>query len=170
MQCLLLFFFLVQYAVHLYQYLKEWCKHPKLSCSCCLALTLPIIDIPGDISGLANTNMLSTQLDSGHMEMTTVAGAVQESGAIDVVLEQREQHEQDNGDSKQVKEGNCNNRQLKTGETEMVTNVGAVTNCEAVGITRFTIIKCHQGTQTELSAHLFIPHVSGQEPRKETGL
>ena len=152
---------------------------------------MPIIDIPGDISGLANTNMLNTQLDSGHMEMTTVVGAVQESGAIDIVLEQREQHKQDNGDSKEVEEGNCNNTQLTPGKKEMVTNVGAVKNCGAVdvpfedgeqfkvkcvqvregidGITRFTIIKCHQGTQTELSTHLLTPHVGQQEPRKETG-
>ena len=148
--------------------------------------------MPGNISGLANTNVLNTQLDSGQIEMTTIAGAVQDSGAIDVTLEERDQDQQDGGDSTDMEDGNCYNPRLKPGERKTVTNVGAVNNCEAIDvpfedgkqckvdsvkvregiidITRCTIIKCHQETQTELSVHLFISDVGEQEQRKETGL
>ena len=141
--------------------------------------------MPGNISGLADTNVLNTQLDSGQMEMTTVAGAVQDSGAIDVTLEELDQDQQDDGDSTDMEDDNCYNPQLKPGERKTVTNVGAMNNCEAtdvpfedgkqckvdsvkvregtIDITRCTIINCHQGTQTELSALLFISNVGEQE-------
>ena len=153
-------------------------------------MILPLIDIPGNISGLADTNVFNTQLDTGQMEMTTIAGAVRESGAIDVVLEQREQ---DNGDSKEVEEGNCNNPQLKTGETELTTNARAVKDFRAVNVTLksgeqgqadvvevrggagqipggCSIQKCHQGTQTELTVHVFLADVGDEEPVEETRL
>ena len=82
--------FSVQYAVHLYGHLKEWCKNPHWSFSCCLALVLPLISLPGEMSGLAGTNVLDTQLDTGHMEMTTITDAVKDSGIVNVTLEEGE--------------------------------------------------------------------------------
>ena len=83
--------FSVQYAVHLYGHLKEWRKNPHWSFSCCLALLLPLINLPGEISGLVGTNITNTQLDTGQFEMQTVVGAVKDSGVIDVTLDDEEQ-------------------------------------------------------------------------------
>ena len=44
--------------------------------------------MPGEMSSLAETNVINTQLDTGQMEMTTIVGAVKDSGAIDVILEE----------------------------------------------------------------------------------
>ena len=108
--------FLVQYVVHVYGYLKEWRKNPHWSFSCCLALILPVIDMPGDISGLAGTNVLNTQLDTGHMEMTTIVGAVKDSGAIDVTLEEDKQKEgqKDNYNGDQQDNRRKNNQGTQT--------------------------------------------------------
>jgi len=63
-----------------------------------LALLLPLTELQGDITGLVGTNDISkTQLDTGNIEMPTFIAAVKESGAIDVTLEQGEDHDaQDN--------------------------------------------------------------------------
>ena len=157
--------FSVQYTVHLYGYLKEWRKNPHWSFSCCIALILPLIDIPGDISGLSDTNVLNTQLDSGQMEMTTIAGAVQDSGAIDVTLEE---FEQDDGDLIETEEDKCNSAGMQTGEQGQV---HAEEVQETTGhITGSIFRKCHRGTQTDLSVHLFIADVGDQEPVAETSL
>lgn len=82
-----LIIFLVQYSVNLYRYLKEWRKNPHCSFSCCLALLLPLNDLEGEIVGLAETDALKSQLQTGQMEMPTIFSAVKESGAVDVTLE-----------------------------------------------------------------------------------
>ena len=114
--------FLVQYAVHLYSYLKEWLKNPQWTFSCCLALIIPLINLPGEISGLVGTNVLNTQLDTGEMELTTVVRAVQDSGAIDVTLEDGDQ--EDDSPS-EVHEDYFQYPQTQTGGRETPTVIGA---------------------------------------------
>ena len=67
----------------LHRYLTEWCKNPHCSLSCCLALLLPLNDLQGEIHGLAESNVVNEQLETGQMDTPTVTGAVQDSGAID---------------------------------------------------------------------------------------
>ena len=80
----------VQYALHLYGYVKEWRKNPQWSFSCCLALLLPLNDLQGGIRDIAGTNLLKNQLESGEFEMVTIQDAVKDSGAIEVTLEEGE--------------------------------------------------------------------------------
>ena len=74
--------------------------------------------MPGDISGLAGTNVLNTQLDTGHMEMTTI---VTTSGAIDVTLEEDKQDDdnpaegqKDNYNGDQQDNKSKNNQETQT--------------------------------------------------------
>ena len=129
----------VQYAVHLYGYLKEWRKNPYWSFSCCLGFVLPLIALPGEISGLTGTNVLDTQLDTGQMEMTTITDAVKDSGVVDITLEETEQH--DNTPAVE-QDDNCNGDQ-------------------------YNIEKCDQGEQTELSSNFFIADVNSDDPVKD---
>ncbi|XP_078383858.1 cysteine repeat modular protein A-like isoform X2 [Oculina patagonica] len=78
----------VQYALHLYGYVKEWVKNPHWSFTCCLALLLPLNDLQGEIRGLAGTNVLNTQLQTGEFGMVTFETAVRDSGALDVTLKE----------------------------------------------------------------------------------
>ena len=79
--------------------MNEWRKNPQWSFSCCLALVLPLIALPGEISSLSKTNVLRTQLDSGQMELGTLTDAVKECGVIDVSLEEDENKEEDEEES-----------------------------------------------------------------------
>ena len=60
----------------------------------------------GDISGLSETNVLDKQVETGEMEMTTVADAVKDSGATDITLKT---NEQDVDKLDEVQEDSCNN-------------------------------------------------------------
>ena len=62
----------------------------------------------GDISGLAGTNVLNTQLDAGHMEMTTIVDAMKDIGAIDITLEE---DQQDDDNPTEVQEQSYNGGQ-----------------------------------------------------------
>ena len=74
--------------MNLYRYLKEWRKNPHCSISCFLAFLLPLNDLEGEIFGLAETDALQSQLQTGETEMPTILSAVKDSGAIDVTLEE----------------------------------------------------------------------------------
>ncbi len=63
---------------------KEGRKNPHWSFSCCLALLLPLTDLQGKMSGLAETDVLTSQLKSGDMEMATILVAEENSGDADV--------------------------------------------------------------------------------------
>ena len=158
--------FSVQYAVHLYGYFQGWRKNPQWSFSCCLALFLPLLDMAGDISGVAETNVVNTQLDTGHMEVTTIAGAVQDSGIIDVTLEENEQDE----NNEMVVEGDsCVDPRIQNvGAVHKITIPGAVKDSVATDVTLEVNPveveegighgaginndkKCSQETQTELA-------------------
>ena len=172
----------VEYAVHLYGYLKEWRNNPHFSFTCFLGLLLPLVNLPGEISGLVGTNVLSTQMDTGHMELTSVVGAVQDSGAIDVTLEDGAQ-EDDNPSGAQ--EGYYDNPPLRTGEKETPTVIGASkdggsidemydghpSEVEGDSCNEYQCInkKCHQRTQTELSAIFSIANAMSHEPELERG-
>ena len=115
---------LVQYAVFLHGYLKEWRKNPHWSISCCLALLLPLNDLQGDIRGMTATDVLKSQLQTGDIDMPTILGVVKDSGAIDVTLEEGKQ---DDDHSQEVKQSNSYRG------------------------TKYSNAQYHRGTQTELS-------------------
>ncbi|XP_078382310.1 uncharacterized protein LOC144664996 [Oculina patagonica] len=130
----------VQYALHLRGFFQEWHKNPQLSFSCCLALLLPLNNLQGDIRGIAGTNVLNTQLQSGEFEMVTIQAAVQDSGAIDVTLEEAEQ-----GDDITV--------EVKDSYHQVTKNSNK---------------KCDRGTQTECSSPFSVVDVTLHKPIKET--
>ena len=70
---------------------------------------------------MAGANIVETQLQTGEFELTTVGSAVQDSGIIDVTLEEGEQSGEDS-----VEVQNTNRQWGKRSNK-----------------------KCHQGTQTE---------------------
>lgn len=114
---------LVQYVAHIYGYLREWRKNPQWSFSCCLALILPLLSLPGDISGLAGTNLTNNQLDTGNVDMPTVTAAVQDGGAVEVTLERSKDDEDVSTDAKT---DGRSNEQLQSGEKERPVNVAAL--------------------------------------------
>ena len=73
----------------LYRFIKDWRKNPHCSFSCCLALFLPLNDLEGEIFGLAETDALKNQLQTGETAMPTIFSAVKESGVVNVTLEKR---------------------------------------------------------------------------------
>ena len=89
--------------------MNEWRKNPQWSFSCCLALFLPLIALPGEISSLSKTNVLRTQLDSGQMELGTLTDAVKNCGVIDVSLEEDEDKEEDAEESNPGTQGQHDN-------------------------------------------------------------
>ena len=129
--------------------------------------------MPGEISGFSESNITNTQLDTGHMEMTTVVDAVKDSGAIDVTLNEDEQGDSDATD---VQDDNGNKAQPETREMNVSNNVGVVKwsvaadailkDGEAVEVNAMVVrpatnhapadksTKCNQETQTELSTNL----------------
>lgn len=136
----LFFFFSVQYAFNLYHYFIEWRKNPQWSFSCCLALLLPLNDLQGEISGLAGTNVLKSQLDKGEFSVPNFLGTVKDSGAIDVTLEEAD------------KEDDCT----------------AEAHCSCQGAEN-RIKRSHQGTQTELFL-LSISGIVVHEQTEETSV
>ncbi|KAL9973705.1 hypothetical protein ACROYT_G020193 [Oculina patagonica] len=105
----------VQYVLSLYHFFKEWRKNPQWSFSCCLALLLTLNALPREISGLAETNVLESQLDTGEISVSTILAAVKDSGAIDVTLEEGEQGDdvtaETRGSSQDAKYGNKRSHQ-----------------------------------------------------------
>ena len=113
----------VRYAVHLYQYHTVWRKNPQWSFSCCLALILPIISLPEEISGVVGTNVIDNQLQSGHVDMPTILGAVQDSGAVDISLEEGKQEKVNTEEMQKDKgqDAKCNNKLHQGAQTELLT-------------------------------------------------
>lgn len=72
----------------------EWRKNPQWSFSCCLALIVPLVGLPGDISGFESSNAIDNQLEIGEMEISTTSDADQ-----DDTLGERKQN---NGDLKEA--------------------------------------------------------------------
>ena len=97
----------VQYLAYIYHFVKEWRKNPKCSLSCCLALLLPLNQLQGEIRGLTETNILKQQLQTGRIEMPTIASTLRESGAVAVTLEDHTEQEQEEAttDEKTIEHG-----------------------------------------------------------------
>ncbi|XP_078342705.1 uncharacterized protein LOC144628475 [Oculina patagonica] len=127
-----------QYLVGVYSYFKEWRKSPHWSFSCCLALLLPLIDLQGEMSGLAETDVLTSQLKSGDMEMPTIMIAKEDSGDAD--------HLDESGD-------------VRGGDT-------TVTHGYHLQYMKFNT-KCNQGTQTEFLTLCLITEAVEHEQNKE---
>ena len=88
----------MQYLVYIYHYVKEWRKNPEWSLSCCLALLLPLHQLQGETRGLTGSrNIRKQQLQTGGIEIPSIASTLKESGAVDITLEdhnaEREQKE-----------------------------------------------------------------------------
>ena len=85
---------------------------------------MPLNDLQGEIHGLAATDALNNQMQSGQMDAPTLIGAVKDSGAIDVSLEQGQK---DDHAAFAIREENCQdpvynkNRSHKKTQTEMYT-------------------------------------------------
>ena len=88
---LVYFVFSVQYIIYIYRYVKEWRKNPKWSLSCCLALLLPLNELQGEIRGLAGTNVLKQQLQTGRIDMPSMTTAIKDSGVVNFTLEEEEE-------------------------------------------------------------------------------
>ena len=97
----------VQYLAYIYHFVKEWRKNPKWSLSCCLALLLPLNQLQGEIRGLTERNILKQQLQSGNIEMPTIASTLRDSGAVVVTLEDHTEKEQEEAttDEKTIEHG-----------------------------------------------------------------
>ena len=99
----------MQYLAYIYHYVKEWRKDPKWSFSCCLALLLPLNQLQGEIRGLAERNILNQQLQTGKMEMPSIASTLRDSGAVDITLEEhnaeREQEEETGNELSMIEQG-----------------------------------------------------------------
>ena len=99
----------MQYVAYIYHKVKEWRKNPKWSFSCCLALLLPLNDLQGEILGLTERNILTQQLQSGGIEMPTIANTLKESGAVEITLEdydvERKEEEEETANKFSVAQG-----------------------------------------------------------------
>ena len=99
----------MQYVAYIYHKVKEWRKNPKWSFSCCLALLLPLSDLQGEIVGLTERNILTQQLQSGGIEMPTIANTLKESGAVEITLEdydvERKEDEEETANKFSVAQG-----------------------------------------------------------------
>ena len=166
-----LLFFSVQYVIHLYGYLREWRKNPRYSFSCCLALVLPLVSLPGDISGLVGTNIVNNQLQTRDIEMPTIGAAVQDSGALDVALEEGKQGV---GNRTEAQGDNRGDAQPNNGKK--ITPINAVNMQERGGSYEegkhgdqilSKMHKFHQKTQTTLSTIFSVANVVAHGPMKE---
>ena len=144
--------------------------------------------MPGDITGLANANMIRDQLDSGDVELPTLSGAVQDSGALDVSLEEGEddgenlqeaqnENESDVGSQTVKKEENlsvdsAHDRVPRPGDLKTKMRTHNITH-RAFGTNDVSSIdvtahcrsnKCNQESQTEISTIFFISQLGVKKP------
>ena len=68
--------------------------------SCLLALLLPLKELQGEIRGIAETDILDTQLRTGNVDVPSISTALKESVAVEFELEEGETNriEESNGD------------------------------------------------------------------------
>ena len=148
----------------LYDFLKEWRKNPKWSFSCCLALLLPFNDLQGEISGMTGTDVLKSQLQTGNIEMTTILGAVQNSGAMDVTLENDNRTtnlETVQNDDSQGTEYNATHQETQTELTTLAFIPVSMTHeqieCERTRGGALRSMKTEPGIKQELELNTFYP-------------
>lgn len=119
--------FSVQYAFHVYNNLRKWCKNPRWSVSCCLTLLLPLTELPGEMNDLVGKNARDNQIQPGEIEMPTLFGVVKDSGAIDISLEEGE-HENESG-TEMTKE---NDRKCHRGTQTKLSTIHSIGNSTAI--------------------------------------
>lgn len=144
--------------------------------------------MPGDITGLANANMIRDQLDSGDVELPTLSGAVQDSGAFDVSLEEGEDDGENLQEAQNENESEVQSQTVKKEEhlsvdsahdrvprqgdlntkmrTHTITHRGFgtnnVSNIDVTAHSRSN--KCNQESQTEISTIFFISQLGVKKP------
>ncbi|CAH3184739.1 unnamed protein product [Porites evermanni] len=108
----------VQYLAYTYNYVKEWRKNPQLSLSCCLALLLPLNDLQGELRGLTGRNILKQQVQTGRVDMPSIAKTLKESGAVDITLEDHDANRQQEKESNEIvdEQGSSTLVQISTSE------------------------------------------------------
>ena len=113
-----LYFVAVQYLAYTYNYVKEWRKNPQLSLSCCLALLLPLNDFQGELRGLTGRNILKQQVQTGRVDMPSIAKTLKESGAVDITLEDHDANRQQEKESNEIvdEQGSSTLVQISTSE------------------------------------------------------
>ena len=116
--------------MNLYGYLKEWRKNPKWSLSCCLACILPLVKIPGEIGNLVETKDINKHLPPEDIEMPTISAAVQDNGAVDVILDVGGKE-----DSNLDQDDICSDTRPQSAEEVVHTNVTAVQGSVAAKVT-----------------------------------
>ena len=150
--------------------------------------------MPGDITGLANANMTRDQLDSGDVELPTLSGAVQDSGAFDVSLDEGE----DDGEDLQVAQNEIENdvqsqtvkkeehlsldsahdRVPRQGDLKTKMRTHTITH-RAFGTKDISSIDvtahcrsntCNQKSQTEISTIFFISKLGVKKPFPNTAV
>ena len=146
-------------------------------------MVLPLISLPGDISGLVGTNITKNQLDTGGIDMPTIAGAVQDSGAVDVTLEEGGAGDDDLAEAQ---EGSRIGAQSQSGEGDLPIKFAAVQDSGEVDapleeneqgnmytakaqhgtcqVVEYSTNNRHQGTQTELWTVLCTSDAVAHEP------
>ena len=151
--------FSAYYAVHLYQYLKEWRQTPHASLSCCLDLILPLVDLQGELSSVSGADVLNAPLDTGNIDMSTIADAVKNNEAMGGSIK----------DEDPVLNGSMVGGVFKDreqGEGNAVEEQGGVSH-----LAGYNKKKRHKGTQTELfRKECSISDVGDQRPVEEAHL
>ncbi|XP_067029763.1 uncharacterized protein [Acropora muricata] len=164
---LVILIILVQYAMFIYRFFKEWRKNPRWSFSCCLALLLPLNDLQQEVLGMTGKNVLTQQLKTGNVDMPSLSGALKESGAVSIELNIFPEHPEEtsaslseetetgpkqrgNADKGTVSTGDEPEKQatttkkevkqnLQTGNVNMSSESGALKKSGAVRIVRASI-------------------------------
>ncbi|XP_044174256.1 uncharacterized protein LOC114967330 [Acropora millepora] len=120
---LVILILLVQYAIFIYHFFKEWRKNPRWSFSCCLALLLPLNDLQQEVLGMAGKNVLKQQLKTGNVDMPSLSGALKESGAVSIELTILPEHPEETSGSPseetetgRKKQGNTDKGTVGTGD------------------------------------------------------
>ncbi|XP_067048531.1 uncharacterized protein [Acropora muricata] len=164
---LVILILLVQYAMFIYRFFKEWRKNPRWSFSCCLALLLPLNDLQQEVLGMTGQNVLKQQLKTGNVDMPSLSGALKESGAVSIELNILPEHpeetsassseetetgpkEKGNADKETVSTGHEPEKQattrkkevrqnLQTGSVNMSSEPGALKKSGALRIVRASV-------------------------------
>ena len=150
--------FSAYYVVHLYQYLKEWRKNPHASLSCCLDLILPLVDLQGELSSVSGADVLNAPLDTGNIDMSTIADAVKNSEAMGSSIKDENpvlNVSMVGGDFKDRGQGEGNAVEEQAGISHLA---------------GYNKKKRHKGTQTDLLKECSISDVDDQRPVEEVHL
>lgn len=159
--------------LHLCAFLKKWYKNPRWSFSCCLSLILPFLSLSGDIDGLMRENLMNKQVDSGGIEMTSIAACVQDSGATDITLDNSEQpatqlqtgekgkhtatilsqtNEAFDVSVEENKQENGSKKEIESVQPVTSPNCGKKQSIVVPFYSQYRSSKCHRETQTTLMA------------------